>query len=206
VITIPAALIAEKNKLSNGSPFLLLCEIQLTGTTLRLVKNEANISWQGETWAAFPFDIDDMGEAGRSEVPRLQLSVSNVSRAIQNYVEQYDGGIDATVILRVVHADHLVGTETDTTMIRLDYTVTGCSADSKAVTFELGASSPWQRRIPLARARKNFCRFKFKSTECGYSGAETVCDKTLTRCRALSNSSRFGGFPGIGYGGLRVYV
>ena len=206
MITIPAALIAEKNKLANDTPFLVLCEIQFVGTTIRLVKNEANISWQGQTWAAFPFNIDDMGEAGKNEVPQLQLSVSNVSRAIQSYIEAYDGGVDATVIIRVVHADNLVGTETATTLIRLDYTVTSCTANPKAVVFSLGASSPWQRRIPQGRARKNFCRFKFKSTECGYSGAETVCDKSITRCRVLANSSRFGGFPGVGFGGLRVYA
>jgi len=207
VITIPAALIAEKNKLANDSPFLLLCEIVMSGVvTLRLVKNEENIVWQGQTWAAFPFDIDDMGEAGRNEVPAVQLTVSNVSRAIQSYIEQYDGGVDATVILRVVHADHLVGTETNTTMVRLDFVVTGCTANAKDVVFTLGASNPWQRRIPMARARKNFCRWKFKSTECGYAGAETTCDKSLTRCRVLANSTRFGAFPGVGMQGLRLYV
>jgi len=207
VLTIPAALIAEKNALANGSPFLLLCEIQLTGVvTLRLVKNEANVTWGGQTWAAFPFDIDDMGEAGRGEVPRVSLRVSNVSRAIQSYIEQYDGGIDSTVILRVVHADHLVGTETDTVLCRLDFTVTGCTANSKEVVFSLGASNPWFRRVPLGRVRKNFCRWKFKSNECTYSGAETTCDKTLTRCRELNISERFGGFPGVGLSGLRLYV
>jgi phage-related protein len=208
MFTLAAALVAEKNKLGNEAPFLILCEIQLTGViTLRIVKNEANITWGGETWAAFPFDIDDLGEPGRNEVPRVNLRVSNVSRAIQSYIEQYTGGVGATVIIRVVHADNLVGTEANTTLCRLDFTVTSCTANSKEVVFGLGASNPWNRRAPLNRTRKNFCRFKFKDVlTCNYTGAETTCDKSLTRCRELANNARFGGFPGVGLTGLRLYV
>jgi hypothetical protein len=42
---------------------------------------------------------------------------------------------------------------------------------------------------------------------CGYAGVTAMCDKTMTACRAMSggsNSARFGGFPGIGLGGLRL--
>ena len=204
--TLGAALIPVKNSLENSSPFLVLAEIQFSGETIRLVRNEADITYLGQTWTAFPFEIDNIGEQGKEETPSVSLSVSNVSRAVQAYVEEYDGGIDADVIIRVVHADNLVGTEDDTALVVLEFVVTTCSANSKEVTFTLGATSPWRRRIPTYRMQKNFCRWKFKSSQCGYSGAETTCKKTLTRCRELSNSTRFGGFPGVGYGGLRIYA
>jgi len=39
------------------------------------------------------------------------------------------------------------------------------------------------------------CRWKvFKGTECKYVGAETKCDRSYTRCTALSNTDNFGGF------------
>lgn len=41
------------------------------------------------------------------------------------------------------------------------------------------------------------CQFKFKDTRCQYPGAETKCDKTLARCQALNNVTRFGGYPSI---------
>lgn len=41
------------------------------------------------------------------------------------------------------------------------------------------------------------CQFKFKDGKCQYAGAETKCDKTLTRCRALGNVTRFGGYPSV---------
>jgi len=40
------------------------------------------------------------------------------------------------------------------------------------------------------------CR-KFKDKRCGYTGEETRCDKTLTRCKELKNSLNFYGFPSI---------
>jgi len=41
------------------------------------------------------------------------------------------------------------------------------------------------------------CQFKFKDERCQYSGAETKCDKTLARCQALGNVTRFGGYPSV---------
>jgi len=41
------------------------------------------------------------------------------------------------------------------------------------------------------------CRWKkFKGTECGYSGAQTICDRTYVRCAELSNTDNSGGFRG----------
>lgn len=41
------------------------------------------------------------------------------------------------------------------------------------------------------------CQFKFKDGRCQYSGTETKCDKTLARCQALNNVTRFGGYPSV---------
>ena len=41
------------------------------------------------------------------------------------------------------------------------------------------------------------CQWIFKDERCLYSGAETSCDKTMTRCKQLSNVVRFGGYPAI---------
>ena len=199
MISLPSVLISEKNNLSQAEPWLVLLEIQFRYDTIRLVRNEADITWGGYTWTRFPFELDSTSEARRSEVPTTSLSVSNINRVMQSYVEQYDGGVDADAIIRVVHAAHL---DITTPAIRLDYTVMHARADSKTVTFQLGATNLFRRQFPSGRFRKNTCRFKFKSTECGYVGAGTTCDKTLSACRGYANTLRFGGFPGAGYGGL----
>ena len=38
------------------------------------------------------------------------------------------------------------------------------------------------------------CRFRFKSTACGYSGGFSKCDGSYVQCTARSNTANFGGF------------
>ena len=37
---------------------------------------------------------------------------------------------------------------------------------------------------------------------CNYTGTETECNRSFSRCQELGNTIRFGGFPGVGSGGL----
>ena len=41
------------------------------------------------------------------------------------------------------------------------------------------------------------CQWRFKDSRCGYVGAETKCDKTLSKCQSLSNITNFGGYPSV---------
>lgn len=44
------------------------------------------------------------------------------------------------------------------------------------------------------------CQYRmFKDARCGYTGAETTCDKTMSRCKELGNVTRFGGHPSVPY-------
>lgn len=38
------------------------------------------------------------------------------------------------------------------------------------------------------------CTFRFKGSECGYTGADTTCDHTEADCVSKSNRQRFGGY------------
>jgi len=61
----------------------------------------------------------------------------------------------------------------------------------------LGELSQWTRTTlnPQVEA----CRWRiFKGVECTYSGGETWCDRTYTRCAALENTANFGGERWIG--------
>ena len=55
----------------------------------------------------------------------------------------------------------------------------------------------WEVICPR-RVHSPTCPWVFKGTECGYSGAETWCDFTKSRCVELSNQANFGGFEYIG--------
>lgn len=210
MINLPAGLVSAKNSWQGDNVILPVLKIEIPDvlvTPMRLVANEVDIAWEDpdtatvEDWIAFPFEVDDFGDPSKGERPELSLRVSNVGRSVQGYVEEADGGLDATVTLHIINASNLAETETYHTM---QFNVSGTSCDENWVTFTLSAMDFWKRQFPKNTCYKNFCRFKFKSVFCGYAGGETVCDRTLSRCRVLGNDDRFGGFPSIGYDGLRI--
>lgn len=204
MLSLSAAAILEKNKLASDGAWLILLEVQVPdGTVLRFARNTEDVSWNGETWVAFPFELSVMGEEAKGEIPKVSIQVSNVTRAVQPYLESSGGGVGSTAIIRVVHSGHL-----DMTTPELEelYSVTGVKVDAQWVTFTLGIEYPTTSRRPSRRNLKNFCPFRYGSVECGVSAAALAaypaCGKTLADCRERDNSTRYGGEPSIPQGGL----
>jgi phage-related protein len=208
-LDIYAAAILEKNKLSSSEPHIALVQITLTrgssaGFVLRLCLNNENITWNGYTWVAFPFEIDTFGEQKAEELPKVILRVGNASRVISYYLERSEGGIDAEVIIRVVHNAHL---DQITPIIELYYSCisSNTTPDGKWAIFNLGAPNAFRKKVPRDRLMKRYCRFKvFKGSLCKYVGLATTCDRTYEQCRSYGNLNNFGGAPGLGSGGLRI--
>lgn len=76
--------------------------------------------------------------------------------------------------------------------------ISNIKGDGKTFSFDivndLGNYSTVSPRITYDVS----CPWIFKdSTYCKYSGSETVCNKTMSRCKELSNVLNFGGFPNI---------
>lgn len=214
-LTLSSTAITEKNKLSTTSKMLLCLKITVPGVVdpIRVVRDNQNLTWQGETWVAFPFELESLGGGVKGEVPQVVLRVSNVSRAMETYLHQYDtycktnGWSAIEVNIYVVNTAAVALNGSCDPEVEHVFELKQPKADSKWATFTLGASNPFNMRFPRSRIMKNQCRYKdgFKGTRCGYSGAETSCNKTLARCRELGNSERFGGFPGVGYGGVKIF-
>jgi len=212
MLPLSSIAIAEKNKLGTDSVFLLLLEITIpgVGTPIRIVGNNEDITWRTYTWQAFPFELDEISDGNKGEVPRVDLRVSNVSRAMEVYLADYDtytkanGYSPVTVSIFVLNSKNLASTVPEVEHI---FELTQPKTNSQWATFTLGADNPFSRRFPVHRILKQHCRFVFKDAFCGYAGATATCDKTLLACRSMaggSNSARFGGFLGVGASGLRI--
>jgi lambda family phage minor tail protein L len=206
MLNLSSAAITEKNKLAGDGVWLVLLEIQLpSAEVIRVVRNNQDVIWPasgGNTYAAFPFEIDTLSDLKPGEVPSLAIKVSNVTRALTPYLESGQGGVGSEVYLRVVHSEHLDLFDPE---IELVFKCVSCSVDSMWATFNLGASNPYSRRFPGNRILKNFCRYKrFKGPRCQYAGPATTCDRSLKRCRQLDNSTRYGGFPVVGSEGIQL--
>lgn len=199
MLNLSTASIIEKNKVSTDGVWLLMLEIRYDGEeALRLVNNTENIAYQGNTYYAFPFTLDDITE-NNNELPTAKLQVSNVTGTIQRMVEAHNGYTGAEVIIRVVNSKI-----PDVAEVEESFVIMGTEATAQWMTFTLGSEFSFTRRFPLVRMMKDYCPFKFKSPQCGYTGREMQCNKTLSRCRELCNSVRFGGEPTIPQGGVYV--
>ena len=199
MIDLSTAAIIEKNKVSTDGVWLQLVEIAVEGEeTIRLVNNNENIIFGGETYYMFAFDLSSVKESG-TELSNTTLAVSNATGAIQQIVEQYDGIIGAKVKVMIINTnvpDYIAAEE--------NFVVVGTSADRQNVTFKLGTDFAFTRRFPNTRILKDYCPFRYKGIQCGYNGNLLTCDKTLADCRNHGNSVRFGGEPTIPQGGLYV--
>ncbi|MEW5724399.1 MAG: DUF1833 family protein [Thermodesulfobacteriota bacterium] len=199
----------EKNKLGSDSVWLLALEIEIPGLDqpVRVVRNTEDITWRGQTWVAFPFELNEITEQAGGEVPRVDLMVSNVSRAIESYLQQWDawtkqnGKEPITVNIYLVNSLNLASDDPEVEYV---FQLRQPKTDNKWARFTLSGDNPYNRRFPLNRILKDSCPYRFKGARCGYTGAASTCGHTLTNCRSLGNSSRFGGCPGAGQSGLRI--
>lgn len=203
-LVLSSASIQEKNKIEGGGRYIILIDINVPGLSdhILISMDNSDTIWNGETYVSFPFEIEEISDAASGEVPRIEVRVSNISRAMEAYIQSYDeycklnSYAPIEMVISVINSNNLSETEAD---YEYYYRLIQPKATPEWMTFTLGASNPFNMRTPRSRLLKNRCRYKeFKGERCGYSGVETTCSRTLVRCRELGNSSRFGGFPGVG--------
>lgn len=217
MLSLSSTVMAEKNKLATDGSFLLAIAIQIPGiaTPFRIVRNNENVTWAGETWVAFPFEMEPINEDSTSEVPQVQLRIGNVSRTAESYLQAYDEYTKLNGFTPIVATIYVLNTKdlaSGVAVAEHEFELQRASTDARWATFILGASNPFNRRFPRDRVLRDRCRFGepantlygFKGPLCKYAGAATECNRTLLACRAHNNSVNYGGKPGVGRGGLRV--
>ena len=203
MLTLSAVAKREKNELYTNSAFIILLEILLGDETARICYNTEDITWNGNVYQAFPFDIGDISENNDGSDPNVQLRVDNTSQALQYIVEENNGANGTEVIIRVVNTEALDNTESE---LEEHFVVTKTSVDKQYITFTLGTEYSSRTRRPVYRYMKNNCPFRYKGIRCGATAEQTSCNHTLTDCRARNNSERFGGFQGIDQRGVYVHT
>jgi len=199
---IDATFKAEKSKQENQPIYLYtIYDYNGAGADLYYVGRDENITYDGVLYARFPISHDDITENTEGQIDTVKVRVANVSRLIESYLETYDLR-GKKVSIKMVWANQLADTGAYLEDI---FYIDSYAADQKVVEFTLTSKFDLLSvQIPSRKYSRNYCSWVFKSTECGYTGAETSCNKTKQRCKALSNFLRFGGFPSIPTG--RIYI
>jgi lambda family phage minor tail protein L len=192
---------SEKAKRKNGPIFLYALEKYDGINDLYLAGFDEDIVYNGITYSRFPITHEFVGENNQGQIDQLKVRLSNVSRLIQLYLEQFDFR-GKKVTIRMVWLNQLA--DPDAFMDDIFY-IDNYSADQNNVEFTLtGKFDVLGVDLPARRYSRNYCAWKFKSTECGYAGSETTCNKTKQRCKQLNNYQRFGAFPSVPT--RRIYV
>ena len=201
---LPLALRQAKNQFGQGSPWLILIDLDLTslgGPLFNLVANNEDIVFQTRQYVAFPLNIELPKESAKGEIPFIKLSISNVTRMLQVQFENFGGGVGSTCTLYIVNSALL---DEDYAELTMDFEVISASCTSQWVEITLGASNPLRRRFPLHRYISGHCNWVYRSVECGYAGTILTCSRNLADCVSHSNASRYGGFRGLNSGSVRL--
>ncbi len=187
--------VEEKNAQENEPVYLYtIYDYNSSGEHLHFAGYDSDIVFNGITYSQFPIEHQSIGENTNGEIDSVRVRVSNVSRLIQYYLEEYDFRGKKVAII-TVWANRL--DDADACIVD-EYAIDSYTVNERDVTFFLTSNMDvLDITLPGRMYSRNYCRWKFKSDECGYAGAETTCNKTFQRCKELENQERFGGFPGI---------
>ena len=185
----------EKAKETNQPIFLYTIFDYDGSNDLYWAEYDTDIVYDGITYIRFPIKHDFIGENTQGEIDAVRVTLGNVSRLIQAYLENNDFRGKKVRILQV-WANQLADADA---YIEDIYYIDSYTADQNNVQFSLTSKfDVLDLELPARKYSRNYCGWKeFKGPECGYSGVETECNRTLARCRELGNQKRFGGFPSI---------
>lgn len=156
MLSLPAALIAEKNKITTTYPWFIVVDVILAGgTTLRIVNNTDDITFSGNVYTAFPFQLSayDEQQSG-GQLPRIILQVSNVTRVFQAYMEDIANQLNSTATIRLINYNNLAADYADLT---LTYSILSANSDADWMAFILGAPNLLKKRFPRFKYLANHC-------------------------------------------------
>lgn len=199
--SLSVASVIEKNRLSSDTPWLICLDIAVndpaTGTvveTLHIVRNTEAIVYNGFTYAPGNFDIELREESGVQN--NIKLAIRDYTLAVQQRMQNYGGGVGFSVAIMVVNAAAL----TVAPEVIENFEVVGAESSNYVCTFTLGAENNVTKTFPRRRQAKDYCQWRYKGDDCGYTGALPSCDLSLkgpNGCVSHQNVIHFGAFPGI---------
>jgi len=185
----------EKNKSSNQPIYLYSIENYNGSEDLNLAEWDTDITYDGVVYTKFPIKHDEIQENSQGAIDTFRVTVANVNRIMQAYLENYDlRGKKVTITL--VWANQLNNADAN---IKFIHYIDNYTANENAVEFVLSSKYDIiDLTLPNGVYNRNYCRWKFKSAECGYAGAQAACDKRKATCKnTMLNIARFGGFPSV---------
>lgn len=186
-----------------------------------------SVVWQGNSYAALPIEASGFDISTRGALPRPIIQVANINGLFSGLVQSYDGLIGAKITRKRTFARFLDAVNfpngnpfADPSQYLPDdlWFIERKTTENKYI-IEWELSCPFDVQgvtLPARQIIQNSCPWKYRGTECGYTGPGfdinnnptsdptlDTCTKTLAGCNVRHVSSGgvvtivpFGGFPG----------
>lgn len=159
---------------------------------LRWAAWDIDVLWQGNTYTPAVIKHSDLEQNTDGQINDLSLTIGNVDRIIQYYIEQYDLIGKKVKIIQIFEGidDFLPAT----------FKIKACKAKKDYATFTLSMGFDFLlAEVPSRRAYARFCSWQFKGADgnCPYTGSDTICEHTFEACKAKGALTKIGCFPAI---------
>jgi hypothetical protein len=150
---------------------------------------DIDLSYNGNTYQARGFDVGGIQQTPGFANDSVSIDLDNVDRTFSAIVLGEDcANAPASIYFQVLSSVQVpIGTVEIYNGFLSEWRITELRA-----TLKFASEFAFWHKKSLRLPTPN-CPWAFKSTECGYAGGESACDKTSARCTALGNYGNFGG-------------
>lgn len=144
--------------------------------TNQLKPDNTKIVWQGRTYEPLPIVSTGYERTTTGQIPQPQLTVANVMGTFTQVIAAYDDLVGAKVIRRRTLGKYLDGSPmADSTQefpLDVFYIERKTAENSLSITWQLASVLDLEGlRLPRRVITQNHCQWKYRSSECGYTGA-----------------------------------
>ena len=192
MITLPTSLNNEIRKIASSGSILTLIEIPCTinsvNLDIRIVKNLADVTWNGHVWTKSWFEIDTIDETSTGNPPELSVSISNIGGLVEDQLILRNNldGCECTIYF-ISSITTLTDYNTPIFSVTFNVMKVKCSRD--IATVKLSVQNPMLLNCPSFQLHGTICQYpKFSNSvltpdpRCPYVGAYTTCNRTLSDC------------------------
>jgi|GEM_PF-2853541 len=173
----------------------LIDEVRIYSTALTASEIKALYDNPGQftinKYETMPFSISAVNYSAKSSVDKVEIEIGNVDLQMSAvFLSEDIMNKWGTLKVGFFDSDNQIIDQTFKVFEGL--VSTWKLTEPKASITFVNEFVLWNKKT--LRKYQSACRWPFKSTECGYTGAETWCDQGYARCTALDNTDNFSGF------------
>ncbi len=210
--TINQTFRTEKNKAEN-TPIMLYELTMNDSSIMRLAEWDTTIEYptgSGYNYLPFPLSHQGISVNALGEIDSVKVRLSSVDRTIVGTLVSNNGLIGNKVVMKLVFYGHLDDADAN---ISQTFWIDSVETDENNALFNLTSKLDlYQVTVPGRLYQRDHCQWEYKHEACwlwngsiwvapsGFANEGVECDHTRTGsagCKYHSNSTRFGGFPGI---------